>query len=156
MSGDSLEQFQRDFAAMHELVAKLEPDDAAGLARVREFLENQRAVPAAHLARAAADLYYLQGHTVEALAAHLGRNKQAVSEVLRSANAPTQYLAVRRDPDIESYETRWVPVTVTLASKRELAAMREQGWRIAPAAWQVAPDAVRPAELWERLGEVEG
>lgn len=153
MSGeDDLARFRREFAAMNDKVQRLSPDDPVALAEVHAFLSQQRAAPTPALVRAVADAYYLQGKTVEALGEELGRSHAAVAYWLKGEHAPEEYVAVRKVDD--SYEMRRVPVKPSVASRQELAGLRSEGWRVAPATMQADPewsDAAAKA-LWRQLG----
>lgn len=157
MSGDEeLEAFRREFAAMNEKIQNLSPDDPVALSEVHTFLERQRSAPTPALVRALADAFYLEGLTNEALGHRVGRSHASVAYLLGGPHGPREYLAVRQGRG-GRHEVKRVPVSTNLSrsARRTLADMREQGWRIAPAVWQVDPERVDAAELWDRLGKME-
>lgn len=156
MSGDDLEEFRREFAAMNEKIQNLDPNDPVALSEVHTFLERQRSAPAPRLTRAMADAFYLEGLTSEVLAERLGRSHTSITLMLGGTHGPREYVAVRRGRG-GRYEVRRVPVETARARaiRREVAELREQGWRFAPAVWQVDPERVDPAELWDRLDKME-
>lgn len=103
-----------------------------------------------------ADLLFLDGMNLREIADLVEQRSdeplsyQAVAYWLK-LHGPTSYLAVCRDGD--RYETTRIPVLGTVQTRREVAALRDGGWRIAPASWQAeADDQVQAEALWERLG----
>lgn len=157
---DELARFRREFAAMNALLSEVpdhptDPEDIAKLGQVRRFMYDERASITTALILPLADLYYLEGYTQQEIGELISVTNQAVSTNLLGPHGPREYVVVRRVGD--EYELGRVAVSPDRAgtSHGGLLQMREEGWRVAPAAWRVDAGTVDPAELWDRLDKME-
>lgn len=102
-----------------------------------------------------ADLMYLYGYGAREIVEEIRRSnlvaptRQAVAEWL-TRHGPKYYaVAVKTG---RRYEILWVPVTGTVQARRSLAAARERGNRVAPAAWRIGTDTqLTGKQLWDRV-----
>ncbi|WP_431881940.1 hypothetical protein [Micromonospora chalcea] len=155
---DELAELRRKFAAAHEVLDSLpenptSPEDLAKLGEVRRFLNDERGLATRAAAPAVADLYYLDGLTQRQIGDLLGVTEQAVSTNLIGQHGPKEYVVVRMT--VDGPLVRRIPVTPDRlgTSYRQLRKLRDEGWRVAPAAMRLDADEVDGAELWDRLGE---
>ncbi|MEU1761248.1 hypothetical protein [Micromonospora sp. NPDC005652] len=155
---DELAELRRKFAAAHEVLNSLpehptSPEDLAKLGKVRRFLNGERGLATRAAAPAVADLYYLEGLTQAEIGKLLGITAQAVGTNLLDKRGPKEYLVVRQT--VDGPLLRRIPVEPDWGgtSYRQLRKLRDEGWRVAPAALRLNADEVDGAELWNRLGE---
>lgn len=161
MYDGELERFRRRFAEMQQMLdglgnAPTGPEAVQALGEVRAFMHGERGALTPVMRLVVADLYYLDGYTQEQIGTMTEVTKAAVSAtLLTGGQGPGEYVAVRRTSRGQHRLER-VAVKPDRAgsSYKRLAEMREQGWRVAPAVWQVDPETVDAAELWNRLGEM--
>jgi hypothetical protein len=103
-----------------------------------------------------ADMVYLNGARMREIAEQVAEingaalTRQAVEQWL-ALHGPKGYaVAVKTGA---RYEIRWVPVTGTVQTRRELLAAREQGQRVAPASWRIDENTrISGKQLWDRIG----
>ena len=130
--------------------AAAEQRGLSGLTAWTQYLADTRDTVNHFRALESADLLYLDGMRLREIADALAVTHQAVADWLKRYG-PDSYLTVA------SHQGRFalhrIPVTGMVQTRREIAAMRAIGRRVAPARWQVGDDA-DAAEVWTSLEAV--
>ncbi|GLY21834.1 hypothetical protein [Micromonospora sp. NBRC 101691] len=150
---EELRRLKRRYAEIGDRLDGANESDTAALFAVREFMMRDAPKLTRLVGLAAADLYHLRGYDIRRIAEHLGTSNQIVQTTFLRPNAPSEYVAVRR-AESGKYERQTVSVDLRKTSRRRVSVLQDAGWRFVPVAWQVDPNTVGNAELWERLGEV--